>query len=189
MRDYNNYDYLSVSVKSDQLGRILQGYRALGWTEEKTEDDRQYYDMKYVRLRRPHKIANKDRLQYLQVRMERSINSLVEITKRAHLRSTSLGALLFLAAAASLACGLWLAIAYAGGNAACGGYFLCGLAGVFAVLCAVICPVLRRREKKQATEKIVEKLRLIQNLMQEAVSLCPAEPAPSDGFEEEASNG
>ena len=67
-KDHNNYDYLAVSVKSDQLSRILHCYRALGWTEIKTEEDRQYYDMNYVRLRRPHRIANKDRLQYLQVR-------------------------------------------------------------------------------------------------------------------------
>ena len=44
-KDYINYDYLSVSVKSDQLSRILQCYRALGWTEITTEDDKQYYDM------------------------------------------------------------------------------------------------------------------------------------------------
>lgn len=190
-RDYNNYDYLSVSVNSDQLSRILQCYRALGWTEIKTEEDRQYYGMNYVRLRRPHKIENKDRLQYLQVRMESSVNSLVSITKRAHIKSNSVIAISVVLVLALIALGLWPVIAVGGGWAILGWTGI-GLAAALTIAAAVICAVMRRREKKTATGKIIEKLRFIQTLMEEASTLIPAVTEASEGLYdlvEEAENG
>ncbi len=184
-KDYANYDYLAVSVKSDQLNRILQCYRALGWTEVKTEDDRDYYDMKYVRLRRPHKITNKDRLQYLQVRMERAINSLVEISNRAHAKSKAALFTALLFAFAFIGPGLWLVLAYDGLISALG-YICFGLAGVIFIAAAITCPVMRRREQKTAKGKIIEKLRLTQSLLEEAALLVPDEPTEEDGLDEPA---
>ncbi len=190
-RDYNNYDYLSVSVNSDQLSRILQCYRALGWTEIKTEEDRQYYGMNYVRLRRPHKIENKDRLQYLQVRMESSVNSLVSITKRAHIKSNSVIAISVVLVLALIALSLWLVIACDGVWAILGWTGI-GLAAALTIAAAVICTIMHRREKKTATGKIIEKLRFIQTLMEEASTLIPAVTEASEGLYdlvEEAENG
>ncbi len=173
-KDYNNYDYLAVSVSSDQLSRILHCYRSLGWTEIKTEDDRRYYNMKYVRLRRPHKIENKDRLQYLQVRMEEAINSLVRISKRVHAKSNFLIAFFSLCAAALLIVGLWLALAPGHSSAwRVFGWVCVGAAGAIVIAAAACCPVLRRRERSASTGKIVEKLRLTQSLIEEAVALAP----------------
>ena len=179
-KDYNNFDYLSVSVKSDQLNRILQCYRTLGWTEVKTEDDRQYYDMKYVRLRRPHKFPNKDRLQYLQVRMESSINSLVEITRRAHVKSNAALGALVLAAVVSAGAGLWLAFGHVGAMRVCGIALLAAACALVAAA-AVICPVMRRRENADEKRRIYEKLRLTQSLIDEAATLVPA--AEEDGLD------
>ena len=190
-RDYNNYDYLSVSVNSDQLSRILQCYRALGWTEIKTEEDRQYYGMNYVRLRRPHKIENKDRLQYLQVRMESSVNSLVSITKRAHIKSNSVIAISVVLVLALIALGLWPVIACDGVWVILG-WASIGLAAALTIAAAVICTIMHRREKKTATGKIIEKLRFIQTLMEEASTLIPAVTEASEGLYdlvEEAENG
>lgn len=181
-KDYKNYDYLSVSVKSDQLSRILQCYRALGWTEIKTEEDRQYYDMNYVRLRRPHKIRNKDRLQYLQVRMESSINSLVAITNRAHIKSNAVAILCALFAALLAAFGLWPVIAATALWLRALGWTGIGASLAVAVAAVIICSIMRRREKKTATGKIIEKLRLVQSLIEEAATLAPAVTEASEGL-------
>ena len=192
-RDYNNYDYLAVSVKSDQLNRILHCYRSLGWTEVKTVDDREYYNMKYVRLRRPHKIANKDRLQYLQVRMEGAINSLVEIVNRAHLKSNAAAGGLGLLAAGLIALAVWLVIYFTSAIRVLG--WVCLGAGCAPIAAAVAVRAgLRRRERKVVSGKIMEKLRLTQSLIEEAVSLAPAKEGVADGLDEpaaqpEANNG
>lgn len=183
-KDYNSYDYLAVSVKSDQLDRILQCYHALGWTEVKTEDDREYYNMKYVRLRRPHRIENKDRLQYLQVRMERAINSLVSIVNRAHVRSSALFFFSMLFSVCLAGTAVWLVIEYASSWPAVLGWVCLGLAVAAAAAGGVRLIVLRGREKKSATEKIMDKLRLARDLIEEAHSLSPATEDPSDGFDE-----
>lgn len=192
-RDYNNYDYLAVSVKSDQLNRILHCYRALGWTEVKTVDDREYYNMKYVRLRRPHKIANKDRLQYLQVRMEGAINSLVEIVNRAHLKSNAAAGGLGLLAAGLIALAVWLVIYFTSAIRVLGWVCL-GVGCALIVVAVAVRAGLRRRERKVASGKIMEKLRLTQSLIEEAVSLAPAKEGVADGLDEpaahpEANNG
>ncbi len=184
-KDYINYDYLSVSVKSDQLSRILQCYRALGWTEITTEDDKQYYDMKYVRLRRPHKISNKDRLQYLQVRMERAINSLVEITGNAHVKSTAVAVFIVFVAVCFAVLGLWLVMSFSDVLNFIG-WICVGLSLAGAVLSVILCFVLRRRERKIATGKIIEKLRLTQALIEEAIELVPADTEKSEGFDDPA---
>ncbi len=192
-RDYNNYDYLAVSVKSDQLNRILHCYRALGWTEVKTVDDREYYNMKYVRLRRPHKIANKDRLQYLQVRMEGAINSLVEIVNRAHLKSNAAAGGLGLLAAGLIALAVWLVIYFTSAIRVLGWVCL-GVGCALIVVAVAVRAGMRRRERKVASGKIMEKLRLTQSLIEEAVSLAPAKEGVADGLDEpaaqpEANNG
>lgn len=181
-RDHNNFDYLAVSVKSDQLNRILQCYRALGWKEIKTEDDREYYNMKYVRLVRPHKIQNKDRLQYLQVRMESAINSLVEITNRAHMKSSFITSLMVIAAFAFAVLGIWLAVMFTG-VLHITGYVSLGICAVLAIASAIVCHILRRKERIVATDRIVEKMRLTQSLIEEAVSLAPS-GGLSDGLDE-----
>lgn len=192
-RDYNNYDYLAVSVKSDQLNRILHCYRSLGWTEVKTVDDREYYNMKYVRLRRPHKIANKDRLQYLQVRMEGAINSLVEIVNRAHLKSNAAAGGLGLLAAGLIALAVWLVIYFTSAIRVLGWVCL-GVGCALIVVAVAVRAGMRRRERKVASGKIMEKLRLTQSLIEEAVLLAPAKEGVADGLDEpaaqpEANNG
>ena len=192
-RDYNNYDYLAVSVKSDQLNRILHCYRALGWTEVKTVDDREYYNMKYVRLRRPHKIANKDRLQYLQVRMEGAINSLVEIVNRAHLKSNAAAGGLGLLAAGLIALAVWLVIYFNSSIPVVGwGWLGGGCALISGAVARRAGP--RRRGRKVGAGKKMAILRRTQSPIGEAVALAPAKEGVAAGLDEpaaqpEANNG
>jgi Flp pilus assembly protein TadB len=170
-RDIINNDYLSVSVKSAQLDRILLCYSALGWSEVRREDDKKYYDMKYLLLSRPHKIENKDRLQYLQVKMETCINSLSHTNANQHRKSLTLSILLGIAALGYLAVSLLFFFAFSG-------TLYTVLAIVFGVCCVLnlllqIYPfvVMRKREKKSADEKIESYLMLIDKYLQEARSL------------------
>ena len=149
--------------------------------------------MKYVRLRRPHKIANKDRLQYLQVRMEGAINSLVEIVNRAHLKSNAAAGGLGLLAAGLIALAVWLVIYFTSAIRVLGWVCL-GVGCALIVVAVAVRAGLRRRERKVASGKIMEKLRLTQSLIEEAVSLAPAKEGVADGLDEpaaqpEANNG
>lgn len=182
-RDHENFDYLTVSVKSDQLNRILQCYRALGWKEIKTVDDREYYNMKYVRMVRPHKIENKDRLQYLQVRMEAAINSLVVISNRAHIRSSFIASLMVIIAAAFAALGAWLAVMYGDILRILGYVCLCICAAV-AIAAVIVCHVMRVSERAAAAKNIAEKLSLAQSLIDEALSLAPARDDLGEGLDD-----
>lgn len=172
-RDYNSYDYLSVSVKSDILDSILSCYTSLGWRVVKRENDRQYYNMKYLSFVRPHCIGNKDRLQYLQVRMETALNGLSAAAVRRHSGSTLLCVFLCVLSLAAVATGLWL---FYGVGQAVG--FIAGIA-CFCLSCAayvaafVSVLVLRRREDNATKKLLVQKLRLIQSLIEEAQKLAP----------------
>jgi hypothetical protein len=146
-------------------------YEALGWREEKREEDRQYYDMKYLVLSRPHNIPNKDRLQYLQVKMETKLNSISHTTAYKHSGSMAFGAILIILALCFFATGL----AFIFGLKAS---FALGLGIAFLVsgfLCAVgvIYPytAMRAKENERADEKINVALRLIENYVTEARAL------------------
>ncbi len=172
-RDYTNYDYLSVSVKSDQLERILTCYRALGWREEKMEDDRQYYNMKYVRLRRPHKIENKDRLQYLQVRMESAINSLSRINSRKHMKSHAFIAVATIIFLGLVALGLWLTLAFDQPVWRIFGWWVSGASAALMACAVILFVFMRKRENTAAADKMSKSLSLIQSLICESEELVP----------------
>lgn len=72
--DYENYDSLFVTVKLNKLDEIEKYYSALGWECVDSRDDKIYGDIIHLTLRRPHFIAQKDKLQLLQVYMEAALN-------------------------------------------------------------------------------------------------------------------
>ena len=188
-KDYNNFDYLSVSVKSDQLSRILQCYRVLGWTEVKTEDDKRYYDMSYVRLRRPHKIPNKDRLQYLQVRMESAINSLVEIVGRAHVKSTAVISVLVIIFLVCTGLAAWQFLSLNQTYSQVYGWICAGVACASALAACIAGACMRRRERRAAADKISARLKLMQSLIAEAKLLVPQPQNEDEERAGEVNNG
>jgi hypothetical protein len=174
-RDINNFDYLSVSVKSEQLDRIMHCYRSLGWSEVKREDDRQYYDMKYVLLSRPHKIRNKDRLQYLQVKMETKINAISQIRVKRHIGSTcvTIGLCVFMFLFALS--GILAYFLLSGTMATVSCFALCSCA--FACLLFEFFPflIMRKSEVKKCNGAIKNNLRAIDGYIAEARTLCDSE--------------
>lgn len=173
-KDYNNNDYLYVSVKSNQLNRILTCYKALGWREVKREDDRQYYDMKYLTLSRPHRIDNKDRLQYLQVRMETEINNISSSFVKKHLKSATLTLILLIAALVCMSLGIALLIAFSSQNGLIWGCVLMCLSAAFTLLTIFPSTLLRKKENSISVKKVEESTKLISSLIAEAESLAPS---------------
>jgi hypothetical protein len=85
--DYNEYDSLSILIKKKESSAILSYYKSFGWEEYERRDDKRYFDILHIKLKRRHKIPNKDRLQFLQVEMENVLNTFSVFRKKRHLRS------------------------------------------------------------------------------------------------------
>lgn len=108
VREYWEYDYIDLAVKTEKADDLLIGYGAFLWQEIERKSDKNYKDVVHITLKRPHKIKNKDRLQLLQVRYEKMANDKYALKKKKHTRSHALianvgafGALAFLGAVAA----------------------------------------------------------------------------------------
>ncbi len=91
MLDYNTYDSISLVLKKEALENMLSYYAELGWSEYERHEDSRYFDLIHVKLVRPHKIANKDKLQLLQVKLEAAVNRLGQDRRHKHSRSVIFG--------------------------------------------------------------------------------------------------
>lgn len=80
-KDYNKYDYLSASVKSENADQMQIRYVDFGWELIERIPHSKYYDIEIMTFRRDRKIKNKDKLQYLQVVMEHKINEIARLKK------------------------------------------------------------------------------------------------------------
>lgn len=173
-KDYENYDYFSVSVKSAHADEIRECYRALGWSEVKSEDDRDFADMKYILYSRPHDVENRDRLQYLQVRMENALNSISESWVKRYSKSTALAVFLGLFGCALIAVALWAFFALSRES-----YLwvtiLSGSAGICFFI-ALIYPFFfeRKKEEREFKKKSKESFGLLKTLIKEAEVLSGA---------------
>lgn len=185
-RDYNNFDYLSVSVKSAELDKVLNCYRTLGWNEIARGEDDKYEDMKYISFSRPHKIANKDRLQYLQVRMESAINGIASSFFHRHKRSIALTTVFVTCGLIFIALGLWLMLGVGGDAGAICGIILTAFGGTLVL--AIIYPLtfVHFKENKEVKQRIEELLILLDELLEEAETLVPKPAAAEEAFEGDA---
>ncbi len=73
-KDYWNYDYIDLSVKTDSADEVVSSYNTFGWQETDRFADKQYKDVLHLSFKRERKITDKDRLQYLQVSYEMLLN-------------------------------------------------------------------------------------------------------------------
>lgn len=110
MKDFKNYDYLSVSVKTDSEKEMISRYGAFGWEVLDRADDSQYSNISVVNFRRPHAMPNKDRLQYLQVAMETIVNNWAKSKSKKHALSCGLGLSSFIIGGGLIAGGVALAV-------------------------------------------------------------------------------
>ena len=170
-KDHDNFDYLSVSLKSEHADMLMKCYRALGWKAALTEDDKDYADMKYVLFSRPHNVSNKDRLQYIQVRMESLLNASSERSIKRHRKSTALAVLLGIFGLLFLASGLCLALILPQLAVRVCGWVCVGLGGV--LLLGVIYPLTKvhKDENKRLKAELEENLAQFEKFVREAAEL------------------
>ncbi len=69
-----DFDKLELIVKNSHMEEIVTFYNEFGWAQVESRPHHRYGDLSEITLRRPHKIAHKDKLQLLQVRLERAID-------------------------------------------------------------------------------------------------------------------
>ena len=88
--DYNEYDHLRLTVKKDKVNEVVSAYNAFLFEEVERGEDKRYSDVFHLDLKRPHKIPNKDKLQYLQVQYEWAINKRAKAENEKHYKSQSI---------------------------------------------------------------------------------------------------
>lgn len=108
--DYRTQDCLHTAIRTDRADEMVARYRAFGWEESERKDDDRYDDIVRITFVRPHRLPEKDRLQLLQVRMEKRLNEAAALKKNAHAVSVSAGLSAGLASAAAVAGGVLLAV-------------------------------------------------------------------------------
>lgn len=86
-KDYQNYDYLDIIVKTENEQEVVNAYSTFLWEKIQKKEDKQYNDVVHFSFRRPHKLPNKDRLQLLQVYYEFALNNLSDIKIKKHSKS------------------------------------------------------------------------------------------------------
>lgn len=89
--DFNKYDRIDVYAKKERVDIIIQCYQAFYWELYEKCDNPLYADTDNLTFIRPHKIENKDELQYSQIEMENTLNSIGKLEKKKHSKSTVFG--------------------------------------------------------------------------------------------------
>lgn len=108
--NFMDYDSISLALKEKEFERMLSYYASFGWVEYERSEDKRYFDIVHTKLKRQHKIANKDRLQLLQVKMEAEVNRFALVRKNKHSRSIITALSLGIFALALVSLGIWLLI-------------------------------------------------------------------------------
>lgn len=89
--DYNNYDKIDVYAKKFKTETIVSCYESFGWKLVNISDNDKYEDLNDITFVRPHKIPNKDFLQYNQIEMENILNKMGKLEKNKHSVTTIVG--------------------------------------------------------------------------------------------------
>ena len=87
--DYNNYDSLHLYVKKEREENIARIYKGLGYELMFSKPNNKYSNIMDLTFVRPHKIENKNELQFLQVELEIELNKIGKTEKNKHSFSIS----------------------------------------------------------------------------------------------------
>lgn len=154
MRDYENFDYLYITVKKNRLERLKTHYRELGWEDTEMKEDARYDDITHISLRRPHKIENKDALQLLQVYLEAAWNKIGKLENNPRPKTLIFGLGIGLLSAALLIAGICLIFLPQLRTLIAWGAMLSALGIIAAGLCLSFTIVLFRREGKRSAKDL-----------------------------------
>lgn len=110
-KDHENYDYIEIIVKKENVDEVVASYGKFLWQEFYRKEDRRYSDVIHVSFYRARDIKNKDRLQLLQVYYEFALNEGAEAFEKKHHKSNACICNLAVFATCMLV-GLWWLIFY-----------------------------------------------------------------------------
>lgn len=138
--EYLNSDHLSVSVKAEMSEMITDAYGAFGWQLSSKDDGRRFGKVAHMDFTRDHFIEGKDRLQFLQVRFDVTLNFIGRARRRTPARATSFGIFLGLVGLAfAIYGGLVVAFFQSVLYLACGAALIA--AGASFIVLAALCSV------------------------------------------------
>ena len=86
-----DYDYLSLHVKREKLSEVKARYQVFSWEILSSSEHDFFGSIIELEMRRPHKIKDKDKLQFLQVQMEFLLNEQEKVQKYKHKKSSIFG--------------------------------------------------------------------------------------------------
>ncbi len=86
-----DFDYLTILVREDKLEEIKNCYKNFAWEIISEKHKFLSKELVILKMRRPHKIKNKDKLQYLQVQLEIDLNKQSDLERNKHKKSTIYG--------------------------------------------------------------------------------------------------
>ncbi len=89
--DYHQYDTLNIFAKKEKTATIINCYESFHWELVHNDENEMYSDANALIFIRPHKIKNKDYLQYNQIEMENILNDIGKCETNKHSKSTIWG--------------------------------------------------------------------------------------------------
>ena len=89
-KDFLNFDYQTIILKKEKADEVIESYSCFGWKVTEKTQHKQYENLIEVEFSRPHFIANKDELQFLQVNMECDINAHGKLERNKNSKTTSI---------------------------------------------------------------------------------------------------
>lgn len=167
-RDIYKYDYVALTFNKAVETEILESYGCFKWEVQERAERKENVDLV---LRRPHDIANKDRLQLLQVNMEKATENLIKY-RQYKFSVVKVAAFYFaiLGVAAILA---GLSLAATGGNApliALGTVIAMAGLAAFAASCVFVRKA-QRRDRVRAVARLKDAVQEIKAACEEAEKL------------------
>ena len=110
--NYKDYDTLKLFIKKDKAEDIVQKYQALQWEVVSQKENNKYEDIVDLEFVRPHKIANKDELQLLQVYMEEELNAIGKLDRYKNAKTTAAGLVVGSIGLLMMLFGIWINFSY-----------------------------------------------------------------------------
>ena len=160
--NFNEFDRITVTTKTEKIEKIVNDYSLFGWKWIEKEYDLVFSNVVHLTFERPHRIENKDRLQYVQVCYEQKMNDLADLERKWNFYSNILFIILFIAfISISMACGYFFYKAK---------FLLGGIFAFLSLLCVCFTPLigrLRVKENRKKNEKVNKLSQEIENALKE----------------------
>ena len=168
--DFHKHDKLVITLRKSLRQQILSAYEVFKWKEVQSKDDVEFGDIEHVTLVRPHKIPNKDRVQYLQVCFEKHLDKISSLYTYKNTKSAVISSVLSILVILAILGGIFL-IASCSGFLGILGYVFCGVGIVVPLSLLPVFIKIRRKENRAFEQKSKDILDMTDGILQEVKEL------------------